>query len=51
MLQEKWSFERVFMELLMAAASAALRTDAGRLKVPEVHEMGEDVPLHRGLVG
>ena len=44
-LQEKWSFERVFMAVLLAASSAALPTGAGRFTQLELHESIEDLRL------
>ena len=41
MLQEKWSFERVFMEVPMAATAAALRTDPVRFTEWELHAPNE----------
>ena len=51
MLQEKWSFERVFMEVPMAATAAALRTDPVRFTEWELHAPNEDSLLHPALVG
>ena len=42
-------FERVFMEVLLAASSAALPTDAGRFTQLELHESIEDLRLDRGF--
>ena len=44
-------FERVFMEVLFAASSAALPTDAGRFTERELHAPNEDSLLHPALVG
>ena len=51
MLQEKWSFERVFMEVPMAATAAALRTDPVRFTEWELHAPNEDSLLHPAFVG
>ena len=42
-------FERVFMEVLLAASSAALPTDAGRFTQLELHESIEDLRLYRSF--
>ena len=51
MLPEKWSFERVFMEVPMAATAAALRTDPFRFTERELHAPNEDSLLHPAFVG
>ena len=43
------AFERVFMEVLFAASSAALPTDARRFTQLELHESIEDLRLYRGF--